>query len=70
MGFEGIGDGIKFLYNGFLVLLLVVILFVIYTIYSFFKETIIESEVRLEPTIKLTTNGSTVDTIYVYKLKK
>lgn len=70
MGLEGIGEGISFLMRGFVILLVLVVLFVAYTIYSFFKQPKIESTTRLEPTIKLVTDGNSVDTIYVYKKTK
>ena len=41
-----------------------------YVAYDFFSTEKIESPKKIEPEIKLTTDGKVVDTIYVYKLKK
>lgn len=41
-----------------------------YVAYDFFSTEKIESPNKIEPEIKLTTDGKKIDTIYVYKSKK
>lgn len=65
------GSVFRIIYNLFFLLIVAVIIFAIYFIYSFFiqdKKTIITT---VKPSIewKLKANGKKIDTVWIYKFK-
>jgi len=68
----GAVDAVEFIFK---TLVISAIGFVCFVFYEGFKlifpsPVVIESKEILKPTIKLTTDGEKIDTIYVYKLPK
>ena len=71
--FNGVVEGIINMLMIGIISCILLICFIGYFVYDKFigkKEIKIESKVLIVPEIKLTTDGKTIDTIYVYKLKK
>jgi hypothetical protein len=67
--FEGIGKAIGCLAFIAIIGIIGIFSFGLYLIYDNTGEQVFESKVIVKPEIKLTTNGKTIDTIYVYKFK-
>jgi len=67
--FSGIGqalDMLVFLWIMFLLMLIVGVVWGVHKVITWNDPEVIESQHLIQPTIKLTTNGTTVDTVYVY----
>ena len=70
---SGIGNAIGELLMWGAISFICAVLLLGYFVYDVFikKDTTkIESRVLITPTIKLTTDGKTIDTIYIYQVKK
>ena len=67
---EGIGQAIGCLITIAIVGIIGVILLGGYLTFDWFKGDLIESQKRIVPEIRLTTDGKKVDTLFIYKLNK
>ena len=65
-----IGEGIGCLFNIGIAAVVGVFLLSGYIAFDWFKGDVIESQKRIVPEIKLTTDGKKVDTLFIYKINK
>lgn len=66
---EGIGSGFAQVFFGFAIVVALIFGGIVFGVTKFFQKKEIVTKTLITPKIRLTTDGKTVDTLYVYPIK-